>query len=640
MAITPVGLLRKIGKFVRGGVTPSQVFIGFLLGILIGMTPGFNLTLLIGIALVILLNANGGMVALGFALGKVLCLALAPVTFEIGHFLIHGMGLEGLFRAAGDTPVVALMDLHYYCVTGGLAAGLVVGIAGGLVLGHVINGVRKGVAAAGGASEKLQKLLGGKLVRLVMRIVFGKRKGALADLAGKKSPLIRRSGVIVCVVIVLLLVAGQFLLVDVFFKDALRSGLEAAVGAEVNIDRADLALFGGRLEVHGLQITDADKPTHNLLEAARLSGDISGMGLLTKRVVIDELTVVEARTDSPREAPGEVFERPEPPEPPAEEDALSEYFQKARKYREYFEKLKKYLEERDANTPEPTPEEIEEEKQRLRELARARGYFRLSAQGLLSRHPAWVIRKLDVQGLRVENVPGPVRVEGKELSAAPDLHDRPMRLRITEANNTLADLLLDCTGPAGEHRLSLHTPPLPLAEAFKLSDKSGIDVSQGTARVDIDNGAFTSRQYTSFPFRVTVKDLKAAAKEGKGVLGLDPKASEEAMKYLTQINFAGTLTGPIAAPRLKLDEKGMLTALKDTLVAAGKAELARRADEQIKKLTSELTGKVGGEVGKTVKDAAGGLLKGVLPGLGGDKKDANQPKRDKPKRGLLDGFLK
>ena len=276
MALTPIGLLRKIGKFVRGGVTPSQVFLGFLLGALIGMTPGVNLTLMIGILLVILLNANGGMASLGFALGKVLCLTLAPVTFQIGYVLIHDVGLSGLFRAAGDTPVVALMDLHYYCVTGGLLVGLVVGIVGGLLAGSVINGLRKAVAAAGGRSEALQKITGNRFVRLLLRVVFGKQKGDLADLAQKKSPLIRRSGAVVCAVVVVLFLAAQWVLAGWFFRDALRGGVEAAVGAEVNIERADLSLLAGRLDVQGLQVTDADKPTHNLFQAKTLTGTLEG----------------------------------------------------------------------------------------------------------------------------------------------------------------------------------------------------------------------------------------------------------------------------------------------------------------------------------------------------------------------------
>jgi len=39
MALTPIGLIRKIGKLARGGVTPSQVFLGCLLGVMLGMVP-------------------------------------------------------------------------------------------------------------------------------------------------------------------------------------------------------------------------------------------------------------------------------------------------------------------------------------------------------------------------------------------------------------------------------------------------------------------------------------------------------------------------------------------------------------------------------------------------------------------------
>ncbi|MGB2823698.1 MAG: DUF2062 domain-containing protein, partial [Phycisphaerae bacterium] len=452
MAFTPIGLIRKIGKFVRGGVTPSQVFIGFLLGVLIGMTPGFSFTLLIGIALVILLNANGGMAGLGFVVGKALCLVLAPVTFEIGYFVIHGMGLDGLFRAAGDTPVVALMDLHYYCVTGGLIVGLVVGIAGGLVLGNLINRIRKGIAAASGHSEMLQKIFGSGIVRLLFRVVFGKRKGALADLVGRKSPLIRRSGVIVCVVIVALLAAAQLVLVDVFFKDALRSGLEAAVGAEVNIDGADLSLFAGRLEVQGLQVTDPDKPTHNLVQAKALAGQVSISGLLTKRLIVDRLQIDDVQNDAKRTSPGEVFERAPRPEPKLPDDALSEYFEKAKKLREWLEKLKEYLDQRDPNEPQgPTPEDIEKEKQRLRDLARAQGYFALSAQDILSQRPAWVIRELEVRPLRVPQIPEAMTVHGQELSSAPQLHDKPARLTVTAGDKTILSTALDFQKPGGEH---------------------------------------------------------------------------------------------------------------------------------------------------------------------------------------------
>ena len=280
----------------------------------------------------------------------------------------------------------------------------------------------------------------------------------------------------------------------------------------------------------------------------------------------------------------------------------------------------------------PAPADVEKAKQRLREQAKVQGYFALSAQEVLSKHPAWVIRELDVRPLRVPQVPDAMAVHGEELSGTPQLHDKPLKLVVTAGDRTIASTRLDFEKPAGEHHVSVDTPPLALGKVG-LSDRAGVDVSDGTAQLKVADGVFTNRQIRNLPFVVKLRDLKAGAKEGKGLLGLDPKASAEAMKHLKNVTLAGSLTGPLDAPRLKLDEKAILTALKDALVGAGKAELARQADQQLKKLSSQLTGKVGGEAGKKIGDAAGGLLKGVL---GGDKKDPNAAKKP---GGLLDGLL-
>ena len=94
----------KFGKALRGGTGPAQMFLACLIGVLVGMVPGINLTLVLGILLLVLINVNGPLAVLGIVVGKVLCLLLAPVTFEIGYVLIHGIGLENLLCAACEVP--------------------------------------------------------------------------------------------------------------------------------------------------------------------------------------------------------------------------------------------------------------------------------------------------------------------------------------------------------------------------------------------------------------------------------------------------------------------------------------------------------------------------------------------------------
>ena len=118
--MNPLKLFRKFIKMVRGGAAPWQIIVSCLLGVIIGMIPGFNALVLSLLILFAIVNLSLGLMLIGVVVGKALCLAMAAMTFEIGYFMIHGMGLEGLFAAACQTPFVALMDLDVYCLVGGL----------------------------------------------------------------------------------------------------------------------------------------------------------------------------------------------------------------------------------------------------------------------------------------------------------------------------------------------------------------------------------------------------------------------------------------------------------------------------------------------------------------------------------------
>ena len=92
--MNPIKLIRKLGKLLRGGSTSKQIFLGVFLGFAAGMIPSLDLTLLLCIFLLLILNTNGCLAVPAYALGKILCLALAPVTFRMGYFMIHDVGLN------------------------------------------------------------------------------------------------------------------------------------------------------------------------------------------------------------------------------------------------------------------------------------------------------------------------------------------------------------------------------------------------------------------------------------------------------------------------------------------------------------------------------------------------------------------
>jgi len=629
-------LVRMIGKLIRGGATPAQIFLASLLGVGIGMVPGVNLSLLLLIALVLVLNLSIGLVLFYFAIGKILCLALAPVTYQIGYAIIHKIGLEGLFRAAADTPVIALMDLHVYCLVGAIPVVLVLGGTIGWLMAKTVMKVRKQVLAALQSRETLQKLTQSLPARLLTRALFGKLKVDLAQEMQRKAPLVRKSGVVFAAVVVVVALGAQWLLLNAVAKKAITSGIEAAIGAETDIASARLSLLTGDLEIHGLQVTDPDKPTHNIIQADALVGNANVRYLLTKRFVIDELRVTAAASGMPRKSPGRVYEKPEEIAAPAEPESLDWYLQKTeelQKYKRYLQKVKDYLEQQRA--------ERERRKDELEQIARKRSCLKRSAQSILTQHPAWIIRKLTVDKITVGDSPKAYNLDARELSSSPHLNPNPMKVSLNQDDGFLAAANFDFGEQNGLHKLVVHAPDVPLGKAIRLSDNAPVDVSNGIAAFDL-NGAFNADSL-NLPVKIDVKNLQAQVREGKTVLGLEPQTAQEIIQSVSTLAIDAIVEGSLGSPKVKLDAQQVLGQLKESLVKAGKAELARRADQQLAKLQEQakeqlekviptdvknqigkvVPGNVQQEVEKKVKGITGGLGK-LLPGAKTDEKTQDE----------------
>ncbi|HET6427396.1 MAG TPA: hypothetical protein VFJ30_03225 [Phycisphaerae bacterium] len=435
--MNPFKLIRKLGKVLRGGATSREMFLGVFLGFAIGMTPGVNLTLIGLIVLFLFLNANGALGALSILLGKALCLSLAPVTYRIGHMMIHSLGLGGLVRAAGDTPVLALLDLHVYCLMGAIPIVLVVGIPLAWFVGRSVGAMRAGVAKAAGGSEKLQKVASNKFARFVLRVVFGKQKGAFAEMAGRKSSLIRLGRVIVAAVFLGVLVAAWLIFLNPMVKSGLAKSIGAANGAEVDIASADLSLGSGRLVIEGLQVTDPARPKLNRVQAERLEAKISISDLLARRFVVDVLACDAMRFDAQRATPGEVYSDVAP----AKEEGpdlgglignAKEYLDQFERTKEKFQKVRDYLKSDDPAKKGPANQED------VAERARAEGYLRLSAKDMLTKQPTWVIRKVTLNNIEVRGVT--FSAEGANLSSHPSLYPEKMTLEPKLDRDQLAKL--------------------------------------------------------------------------------------------------------------------------------------------------------------------------------------------------------
>jgi len=612
--MNPLKLFRKLVKLLRGGAGGPQIFLGCLLGMIVGMVPGFNMTVVLAVLALVLLSANTALAIIAFVIGKALCVALAPVTFQIGYVLIHHSGLEPLLRALSVVPVVALMNLHYYCLIGGLPVALVLGGGMGYAMIRLIRGLRSAISSKTAGSDRLQKLSGNLLVRIVLRVVFGKQKRKMADMLNARQPLLRKSGLAVCGVLIALLIVAEALLADRLAAAGLTSALEAAVGAEVNVERVELSLLGGKMTVVGLQVTDPAKPTHNAFQIDRLAGDVSILALLSRRFVIDEAVIDSLRTGTQRQSPGEVFRRVDRPAPQITDETISEYFQHGRKALEYARKIKDYLDERgDAQSDGPGPPSKED----LKELARKRGYLALSAETVLARRPGVTIRQIKIDHLQLGDGPADYRIEGKEISDRPELNEAPMELSIRSERGLAVAIVLDFSSAGGAHRVQAIVPDIDVGKTARLAEQGPIDLRKGRADLKID-GRF-SRDTVDLPLLVTLREMDAKVRPVLSVLGLPSDKAARMIQAVSQLDLSATLVGPLEAPRLRVDETQTLESLRKALVKAGQDELASQAKQQLDKLGVKLPAGLG-DLGKS---KPGGILDGLGDVLGTkkDKKD-------------------
>ncbi len=128
---------------------------------------------------------------------------------------------------------------------------------------------------------------------------------------------IRWQGVIGFAVVVGLLAAIWFLVVDRVVKTAIERGGTAVVGAKVELDDADVSLMPLGLTLTRLQVTNPDEPMTNAVEIARIAGTMDALNVFRRKVIVEELAVDGMRFNTPRKTSGAIAARPKTEEAPS-----------------------------------------------------------------------------------------------------------------------------------------------------------------------------------------------------------------------------------------------------------------------------------------------------------------------------------
>ena len=617
-------LLRKVGTVLRGKATPFQVLLATMLGAMLGFLPGFFLPgdlgggfalapglILVLLCAVLILNANLALFGVATLLAKLLSFPLLPVSYSLGAFLIDGP-FQGLFRWLVNAKVVAWFGLEYYATTGGLVLGLVFGVLAGLGTNRLLRSIRTRMATVEESSGAYQKYASKWWVRMFAWILLGKGKGKqswkdLAEHQKKVGMPIRISGVVVAVVAIASLWVLQRWFSAPLLTENVKSGLEAANGATVDVERASVEFGSGEMTITGLAIADSGKVDANgrlpedLLAADELKATIDTGELLRRRFVIDEIRSTSARAGTPREYPGVLLpkaEEPAPPPPPAGTKTVEEWLKDFELYKRRLEQAREWIEVLTGGDKEPqaerTPEQRDaDEEASRREQEQVVGKARVRANHLFEAAPRVLIRKIDIEGIgySIGGKPDKLDLRLRNVSDQPATVPDALSLQLTSQSGSLEKLALAGKSKANPRvGFDLSLRDLAVDDVFgKLKIDGSAPVRGGTMAIATSGtfGKVRGQEMTlDLPLRVELKGTTfalAGAKETK----------------VDSLVLPIGLRGPVSSPAVSLDDK----ALQDALLAAGQKELANFVQGQAGKLLGGVPGELQGIVDPTKSPA-------------------------------------
>lgn len=574
-------LPRPIGKFLailRGQVSPVFVFLSVLLGFWFGLMPGWSGLHTALVVIVLVLNVHVGLFLLSAGIGKALCFAAAPILFHVGVWVQNY--LPALLDLLGAVPVIGATDFSRYSLAGALVIGPVVGGIVGLLLARVVISFRRNLLKFEEGSERFRKWYSNRWVRIVDRLLIGKRTKDAKAMFSAKPKVVRKAGVILAVVVVAVVAFAASLLKDDAVKNYATKAMTRANGAQVDIGAVQISPLAGAASVSGIEVTNPEKLQQNQVAIGKVAANISLYDLLVGRLVMEQVDVSDVKFDQPRATAGKPYERaPTEQKSPvfdpcdfrlerADISKVEAYFKNAKAVKQWLQSVKKWL---------PAPKAKEAKVSTV-----PQGYLEyLDARIPVPVQPRILARQalLDKVGIS-STMFGESAVSLENVSDSPRAARLPVTLKIKSHDTpAVLSITFDYSSPDKPPAVSGTFDGFQLSKAQDaLGPSAGLAFSEGVASGSF-SGLLTS-ELVDLTINISIRDMKAQGK-GDGILGLGAENTSEALAALQNLNTTVRLVGPTSEPRAAFDVKGLNEQFKNALVKAGKTRLANEIDKQL-----------------------------------------------------------
>ncbi|MHC4640273.1 MAG: DUF2062 domain-containing protein [Planctomycetota bacterium] len=606
--------IKKFLAILRGGVAPVLIFLSIMLGFWFGLIPGFSGFHIVLIIVMFVLNVHVGLFLLSAGIGKALCFAAAPVLYHLGAWIQSYLSF--LLRLLASIPIIGMTDFSKYSVTGAVIIGPIIGAIAGLLMARSVISFRRMFLKLEKGSDKFKKWYSTRWVRILDRLLVGKRTKDVESLFNVKTKYLRKAGLAFAIILIAVSAIATYLIKDSTIKDYASGTMTRANGAEVNLDDLDLSVLTGFVAASGIQVTDPENPGNNQFSVDKVTANTSVYNLLVGKLVMEQVEVSNVKFDQKRSAPGKVLESTD--DEPATFDPcdmnldlddmakLEKYLKDAKALKEKLQKIRKWLPRSDANDAAAQPEQVPQK------------YLDyLKARAIVSPSPRMLAKKVALNNVEFSSPTfGNSNILLANISDAPQAAKLPVTFEIKSlVTPAIIKVIIDYASKDGVPKLSGTFEGFDMKQIqSSLSDDAGLIFESGTASGQF-NGTATN-QNLDLAVDINLNNLQAKGR-GKGILGLGANTTTEAFDALKELKTTIRIVGPPGDPRLVFDVKGLTEELKKALVKAGKDRLIKEIDD---KLGDKLDEKLGDKIPDDMKESLKKPTE-LIKGLFGDKEE-------------------
>lgn len=611
--------IRKLLAVLRGGVSPPIIFLSVMVGFCFGLIPGWSGLHTVIVIAMLILNIHTGLFLLSGALAKSLCFAAAPVLYHVGVWIqAHMSFVLGFLESI---PLIGITDFNRYSVTGAIVLGPIIGAIAGLLMARSVIGFRRKLLKFEEGSDKFRKWYSNRWVRIMDRVLIGKRTRDAKSLFAAKTKYIRKAGVALAAIVLVGSVAVTYLIKDSTIKDYASRKMTQANGAEVNLESLDLSALAGSISASGIQVTDPQKPQNNQLSIEKVAADASLYNLLLGKLVMEQVELSNIKFDQQRSTPGTIPESNTQEKPPVFDSndfklenidfaKLDTYLKNAKALKKKLQKLRRWLPKSDDKKTETQEKQIPQK------------YLDyLKARALVPASPRIMAKKAILDKMQIAwPIFGNSKVLLTNVNDSPKTAKLPITFEMTSYDTPASiNVTIDYSSEDEVPKLSGTFNSFDMSKIQSgLSSNAGLTFTSGLASGQFSGTA--TNESIDLTLDVAISNLKAKG-QGKGVLGLGSDTTSQAFEALKELKTTIRVVGPVTEPRLVFDVKGLTEEFKKALVQAGKDRLANEIDSQLGKQIDE---NLGDKVPEQIKDALkkpDGLLKGLGGLLGGNKEE-------------------